>query len=263
MSDDHMTLGEVIAYLRTRNPEQCCSMGFDDAYSYRGTYAYLAFHPCGTVTVGEMLAVAESAVGKIFHGYKGGAYVMGADTPTHVAEWGNCGDDDELTLARIKKWCEAGWIAPEELGQELEKWRDWARRWSEGMDECSDAELRSAISEMHATVCCIAYPIERSEPDEPKTFGQKLRRARLNAGVTMGDVARNLDTSVVYVSDVERDRVVPSPHDGFCSYIAEATLGYLEDALKEAHGNRKEETKGQETDSGTEATEGASQEVTR
>ncbi len=35
-------------------------------------------------------------------------------------------------------------------------------------------------------------------------FGDALRRARQNAGKTLGDVARLLEVSVVYVSDVER-----------------------------------------------------------
>lgn len=37
-----------------------------------------------------------------------------------------------------------------------------------------------------------------------ESFGDALRRQRRNAGKTLGDVARLLDVSVVYVSDVER-----------------------------------------------------------
>jgi len=38
----------------------------------------------------------------------------------------------------------------------------------------------------------------------PERFGDALRKARQDAGRTLGDVARLLDVSVVYVSDVER-----------------------------------------------------------
>lgn len=38
----------------------------------------------------------------------------------------------------------------------------------------------------------------------PERFGDALRRTRQQAGKTLGDVARELNISVVYVSDVER-----------------------------------------------------------
>lgn len=38
----------------------------------------------------------------------------------------------------------------------------------------------------------------------PERFGEALRRHRRKAGKTLGDVARLLGVSVVYVSDVER-----------------------------------------------------------
>jgi transcriptional regulator with XRE-family HTH domain len=38
----------------------------------------------------------------------------------------------------------------------------------------------------------------------PERFGDALRKARRNAEKTLGDVAKLLDVSVVYVSDVER-----------------------------------------------------------
>ena len=43
----------------------------------------------------------------------------------------------------------------------------------------------------------------------PERFGNALRRARQDAGKTLGDVARLLDVSVVYVSDVERNNRRP------------------------------------------------------
>ena len=38
----------------------------------------------------------------------------------------------------------------------------------------------------------------------PERFGDTLRRTRQNAEKTLGDVARLLDVSVVYISDIER-----------------------------------------------------------
>ena len=38
----------------------------------------------------------------------------------------------------------------------------------------------------------------------PESFGDALRRNRRNAGKTLGDVAKLLGVSVVYVSDIER-----------------------------------------------------------
>ena len=43
----------------------------------------------------------------------------------------------------------------------------------------------------------------------PERFGDALRRARQGAGNTLGDVAKLLDVSVVYVSDVERSNRRP------------------------------------------------------
>jgi len=46
-----------------------------------------------------------------------------------------------------------------------------------------------------------------------KTFGELHRWLRKQAGLTMGDVARVLDVSVSFVSDVERDNRAPFTKD--------------------------------------------------
>ena len=43
----------------------------------------------------------------------------------------------------------------------------------------------------------------------PERFGDALRKARRNAEKTLGDVAKLLDVSVVYVSDIERSNRRP------------------------------------------------------
>jgi len=45
-----------------------------------------------------------------------------------------------------------------------------------------------------------------SNPHRTKV-GESLRRLRKEVGLTMGDVARALGVEVIFVSDVERDRV--------------------------------------------------------
>lgn len=44
-----------------------------------------------------------------------------------------------------------------------------------------------------------------------KTFGGELRRMRREVGLNLVDLAKVLDCSIVYVSDIERDRRNPPP----------------------------------------------------
>src|ERR1700730_9480836 len=61
--------------------------------SYRGYYSHLAIdwldrgQEC---TVNKLLTAAKRAVGDAYFGYKGGEYVMDADTPIWAAHWGDC-----------------------------------------------------------------------------------------------------------------------------------------------------------------------------
>ena len=52
-------------------------------------------------------------------------------------------------------------------------------------------------------------------PDQPKTIGQLLRYLRRQAGLTLGDVARACDVSVVNISAAERLQ-----HTALSSYVA-------------------------------------------
>lgn len=71
-----LTLGEVIERLKRENPSRLLPVGFAAPHSYRGDYSDLAFELRHNITVGEMLAAAESAVGATFEGWKGGDYEM-------------------------------------------------------------------------------------------------------------------------------------------------------------------------------------------
>lgn len=109
-----ITLAELINILQVKKPDTAVYFDFcrfvpTKLDSYRGYYDQLAldFTQGEENTVGNLLAECKSALGKTFHGYKGGEYRMGADTPIWVADHGQCygtaltGYDEETTWALI------------------------------------------------------------------------------------------------------------------------------------------------------------------
>ena len=98
-----INLGEVIDELKKHDPAQVVANGFGSPHSYRGYYHELAFSPAENVTIGSMLEHAKSALNQTFTGYKGGDFTMCESTPCSIAEYGDCGSDDEddLTHARL------------------------------------------------------------------------------------------------------------------------------------------------------------------
>jgi hypothetical protein len=88
----NMTLGEVIAFLKTVDSRTEVAVGFDKAHSYRGYYHDVAFEPVQNTTVGEMLEAAKNAVGQTFQGWKGGWYTMTEEAGVYLAFEGCCGE---------------------------------------------------------------------------------------------------------------------------------------------------------------------------
>lgn len=89
----HMSLGEIIERLQREDPSKRVRLGFRYPHSYRGYYHDIAFEWHRSVTVGEMLADAESAMGATFQGWKGGDYTMKEFTSAWlVREEGECGE---------------------------------------------------------------------------------------------------------------------------------------------------------------------------
>lgn len=88
-----VALGDIIEALKAADPERSIRWGFGAPRSYRRDYSEVAFEPVEHTTVGEMLAHAESALGREFEGYKGGAYTMSAYTYAYIARWGESGGD--------------------------------------------------------------------------------------------------------------------------------------------------------------------------
>lgn len=75
----HLSLGELIARLEReyqQHPQKRIKIGFTHPHSYRGYYEQLAVEHAQGVAVGDMLAAAQSALGRTFQGWKGGDYEM-------------------------------------------------------------------------------------------------------------------------------------------------------------------------------------------
>lgn len=91
-SGTQMTLGRLIGELEALPPDRLI-VGLGKPMSYRGYYCDLAFDPTDAPEpVSALLARCRNAMGKVFEGYKGGDYMMGATTPVWVARYGDCGD---------------------------------------------------------------------------------------------------------------------------------------------------------------------------
>lgn len=59
--------------------------------SWRGVYAQLSLPDARQpLTVADLLADAQAAIGGTFTGYKGGDYVMSASTPVWADDYGTC-----------------------------------------------------------------------------------------------------------------------------------------------------------------------------
>ena len=95
------SLGNLLELLRAEDPRKVCPLGFAGAHSYRGYYEDLSFEPAENVTVAQMLAHAESALGHTFEGYKGGDYKMGDYSTVWLAKYGETGETLGPTLVRL------------------------------------------------------------------------------------------------------------------------------------------------------------------
>lgn len=83
-----MRLRDLIKRLEQESPDKVLAIGLGKPHSWRGSYDELAMEPVTNTTVGEVLEVAKSAIGKTFEGYKGGDFRMHEFTPVHIAKWG-------------------------------------------------------------------------------------------------------------------------------------------------------------------------------
>jgi len=114
---NQMTLGEMIAALKRKDPERDVTFGFDYCrpscvHSYRGYYEDLAIgykrlEPC---TVATFLKMLEDVEGQTLTGWKGGDYVMDADTTVWMA---NPGDSCGMAVVDVVETQYSIWIKTE------------------------------------------------------------------------------------------------------------------------------------------------------
>lgn len=107
---DQLTLGELITKLSKCKQDETVRFDFggfvpDLVRSYRGYYDHLALgftNECAP-TVADVLGRLRAAVGATFQGYKGGDYVMTAETPMWAANNGETGDT-AITGVEAHSW---------------------------------------------------------------------------------------------------------------------------------------------------------------
>jgi hypothetical protein len=92
----HLTLGGLVEALK--GAEADAIVRFDvggsptSPHSYRGYYDDLSFEAAAEpVTVERLLVGAENCIGRTFEGYKGGDFLMDAETPLWLAPYGCTG----------------------------------------------------------------------------------------------------------------------------------------------------------------------------
>lgn len=116
-----MWLGDLIDELKKHDPKLRVRHGFSNPHSYRGYYDRLAFEPTANISVEQMLAEAERAVGETYEGYKGGDFKMDRLTDVYVANWGECGE--ELSKSFIEQMfhsCALAGLNPEGVKELVE-----------------------------------------------------------------------------------------------------------------------------------------------
>lgn len=90
-AEKQLTLGKLIAALEAMPPDAMVANLYG-LHSYRGYYSDLSFRQGdGVRPVLDLLDDCRAAMGQVFEGYKGGDFMMGANTPLWVADWGDCG----------------------------------------------------------------------------------------------------------------------------------------------------------------------------
>lgn len=94
------TLGDYITYLSQLDPSTKVPLGLGNPHSWRGSYDEIAFEPVANTTVAKMLDEATSACGRCFAGWKGGEYLMTADTPINI-EYEGVWSDKGLELKML------------------------------------------------------------------------------------------------------------------------------------------------------------------
>lgn len=116
-----LTLGQLIDKLQaisrdTRIDYDFADLSPDGIDSWRGIYSQLAlgYDADSEPTVGNVLDWCVSAIGSVYHGYKGGSYLMDRSTPVWVANYGKSGSTAVLDVLDLGYWAiiETGYREP-------------------------------------------------------------------------------------------------------------------------------------------------------
>lgn len=108
ITPEYLTLREVIARLEREDPAKRLPVGFHAPHSYRGYYEQLAFEVTYDITVGDMLAAAEAAMGATFQGWKGGDYVMDGDSDCWLVKEEGHGGGETIGAVLLELMLRAG-----------------------------------------------------------------------------------------------------------------------------------------------------------
>lgn len=98
-----ITLGQYIELLENlcdvHGKDFKIPLGFGEPISWRGNYQDLALPSKHNTTLGRMLIDAQSAVGEVMTGYKGGEYLMTLDTLVYVDEYSSyTPEEDQINI---------------------------------------------------------------------------------------------------------------------------------------------------------------------
>lgn len=187
-----MRLGELIEFLKGVDPAKVCRFGLKNPHSYRGYYEDLAFEPAENVTVGEMLAAAEYALGETFTGYKGGEYVMGEHTDCWLANYGDGGgegigpmllqymtSDAESSLAAMRQRADGAEARALEYAKNADAAISRAERAEEALRYLYNLHARGVFSlpdEHYAAITNAAEVLSSPPADASKMGGEMEQR---------------------------------------------------------------------------------------
>lgn len=90
--DYHVCLGDLLERLRSCDDPNAL-VPYGEPHSYRGYYADLALEPLPEpIKVWELINQLSDVINTELTGYKGGEFLMGADTPVWISHYGNTGE---------------------------------------------------------------------------------------------------------------------------------------------------------------------------
>lgn len=89
-----MNIKQLIQCLNEYDYDDVVENILHNPHSYRGYYEELALERSNqNGTVGELIQLLESCIGKTYTGYKGGEYIMKPESIVNVSDYGTTGGE--------------------------------------------------------------------------------------------------------------------------------------------------------------------------